>query len=363
MKKLRHLIIFLLVLGTFAGLGFWLPRHFNVSRIFSNDSQNKTSDIEIQTDTLPYLQKLTQEIPVLQIHPAKRNRKEIWMLGKGISLPNYLLRAQKHLTAHHGEILKMEEIFPRNGASAAALDFRTPAGDTLQIELHISDSFLDSASKISILFQVDSLSIPLLSMLSNLDYPYALLVTPFDSTKSLFYDIDRLQNKEVVIWLPMESNSLQANRFSKKTVSIHHTEQEIKETIEQAYLRMPGAIGVASRMGERAVEHINLLNAVFKSLSARRLWFMDLTQSRYSKVEETCKNYPIRCFRVSPYTPQTTLEVYVDNRLWTAARTGNAVIVLPLNDKSFNALTNIKTKASARGTEIVKLSTIIATSE
>ncbi|MDR1760797.1 MAG: divergent polysaccharide deacetylase family protein [Fibrobacter sp.] len=358
MKNLRHLIILLFVVGIFIGLGLSLPRLMNHQTNAPEITENLSS-AEAEIDTTPYLQKLTEEIPVIKIHPARKNRKEIWMLGKGISLPNYLLRAQNHLNKFQGKVLRMEEIFPNREAQAAAFDFLTPEGDTMQVELHISDSFLDSASKIAILFQADSLNIPLLSRLETLDYPYALLITPFDTGKTLFSDLDRLQNKELVAWLPMESHSLQANRFSNKTISIHHTEQDIKETIQQAHAKMPSAIGAATRMGERAVEHPQLLNAVFKALRSERWWFMDLTESRTSKVNETCQNFSFRCPEASIYNTQKTLDQFIDGELRTASRTGSVILVLPLHEKSLNALADIKTKASARGTEIVKLSNII----
>ncbi len=358
MKNWRHLIILLFVVGIFTGLGLLLPRFMN-RPANSAETPGTLSSAEAVIDTTPYLQKLIEEIPVLKVHPVKKNRREIWMLGKGISLPNYLLRAQNHLNRFQGKVLRMEEIFPNRETQAVVFEFQTPEGDTMQVELHISDSFLDSASKIAILFQADSLNISLLSRLEKLDYPYALLVTPFDTGKTLFSDLDRLQNKELVAWLPMESHSLQANRFSNRTISIHHTEQEIKGTIEQARARMPSAIGAATRMGERAVEHPQLLNAVFKALRSERWWFMDLTESRTSKVNETCQNFSLRCPKAAIYGTQKTLEQFIDGELRAASRTGSEILVLPLHEKTLNALADIKTKASARGTEIVKLSNII----
>jgi hypothetical protein len=317
----------------------------------------------IPKDTLPYIEQLKNSIPVIKVISSKKIQRDVWMVGKGISLPNYLLRAQKHLDAHQGKVLRMEELSRPGTRPAVNFDFIVPVGDTVKVELRISDTFLDSASQIAVAFTVDSLSLSLLNSLNNLSIPYALLVTPFQAAPSLFYDLDRLKHKELILWLSMESYSLQENRLAQDAIFIHHTEQEIDQTVKKAFKLMPKANGVATRLGQRAVEHRNLLNALFKPLSEKKYWFLDLTQNRYSKVPEACKKFNMTCKQIAPYTTKVSLEKYISDGLWSATRTGNAILVLPLTEESLDAVKNLKERTSAQGTEIVPLSNVIASGE
>jgi len=362
MRKLRHLIIFLSLVTILLFVGYVVPHFFAVPQIsFLSQFQSSPEVTDtIPTDTLPYIDQLKNSIPVIKVIPARKSNREVWMVGKGISLPNYLLRAQKHLERQQGRVLRMEELAKPN---AVNFDFRTPDGDTLQIELRTSEIFLDSASQIAVAFMVDTLTLASLDALNKLPFGYALLITPFQAPPSLFYDLDRLKNKELVIWLPMESYSLQENRLAQDAICIHHTEKAIEEKIENAFSRIPNAAGVATRMGQRAVEHRNLLNALFKPISEHQRWFLDLTQNRYSKVPEACKNFSMTCKQITPYTTKVSLEKYISDGLWSATRTGSAVLVLPLTEESLGVVKDLKEKTSVQGTEIVNLSNVIATGE
>ncbi len=313
-------------------------------------------------DANPYMEKLRDEIPVLDVLPKKKkDEREVWKVGRGVSLPNYLLRAQKHLNRFGGKILYMEELVPQNGNASALIDFTVPFGDTFKVKLQVADSFNDKTSRLAIGFYADANLSKYIESLNKLDYPYSMLITPAERA-SLSADLGRLQDYAPVIWLPMEDKKLQSSFLSKSTIRIHLSDAEIREMVSDAISQTPNAQGVASRQGSRAVEQKALLRAVFAPLKEKNLWFMDLSSNRYSKSLEVCESMDIEC-RIESPLDETRMShaFYVSNVLKAAQRSGKAILLLPLAKGSFKAIEKLKDEAFSQGTEIVPMSNIFKT--
>lgn len=308
-------------------------------------------------DAKPYMEKLRGEIPVFKVLPKrKKDGREIWKVGRGISLPNYLLRAQRHLNKSGGEVLYMEESLDKNGNPVANFDFAVPFGDTFRVELQIADSFNDNTSRLAVGFYASEKLSKYIDNLNRLAFPYSLLITPAEKAS---YDdaLGKLQNFAPVIWLPMEDKKLQSRSLSKSTVRIHLSDAEIREIVSDAIRQMPDARGVATRQGSRAVEQKALLRAVLGPLKEQGLWFMDLTANRYSKSMEACESMNVKCRTVYPLDlSRMTHAIYVSKILKAAQRSGKAILLLPLSGNSFEAIEDLKDEALAQGTEIVDLS-------
>ena len=281
------------------------------------------------------------------------------MLGNGISIPNYMLKAQRYILSNKGTVTSMEELHGK--LPSALLSCKDSTGNSLTVELRVGETFLDSASRISVAFQVDTLTSSSLDALSKLDFTVTLLVTPFDSSQALFAMLDQLKHKELVAWIPMESHNLLSAKLGPHSIQIHHSESEIAETIDDAFRRMPESVGMATRLGQRAVEHKPLLDAVVKSLAARKGWFWDLSANRFSESMAACGELGLPCMRTSPFDPDRgTMPEYIQKALNLARKSGKAAIVMPLNAEALDAIAHFKESAAAQGTEIVNISSIIA---
>lgn len=358
----RHLIllfasIFLLVLA-----GHWIPKAFDLS---VQDWLPATPSIlpsdTVEVDSISFEDGLKSALPVLKTIKSRTRtpkRPEVWVVGNGISMPNYMLRAQQYIHSQNGAVIRMEEIHGR--LPAALLSCIDSSGNPLQVEVRIGDSYLDSASRIGVAFMIEELTPATLLALTRLEFPLTLLVPPFDTSKSLFAMIDQIPNKEWVAWIPMEGRTLLDRHLGAHSIQIHHSESDIESTIADAFRRLPEAAGVATRHGQRAVEHKPLLLATLKPIAKRKKWFWDLTGNRFSHTNAACAELGAQCKVSAPYQPhRTTLESYIQRGLYLARKSGVAAIVLPLNDESLDAMFRFKESASAQGTEIVKMSTII----
>lgn len=364
MNKTKHLIVLFCITFLLTAVVYFLPQKSNLLSRFSF-VEKKTSTVAdtiiAPIDTLPYIEKLQNALPLVKSGYSKKKNIYFWTLGKGKAIPVYLLQIQNHIQSHGGKVIHMEETFLPNAFQSAALIFSNALGDTSTVEIQISEKvFGDSVSRMAIAFEVERLSPEIIVQLNTLDFPYSILVTPFGVSDHFFYDMDKLKNAEPVLWLYMESEKLRSSHYSKNPIRIHHTEQKIEEIIESAKKKLPYANGVATRYGEKAVEHRNLLSAIFKAIQKQDLWFLDLTDNRTSLVGDVCKNYPLKCKQASVYSEETsTIEDYITKNLRLASRTGTSYLILPLSLNILSKIQDLKEKASAQGTEITTLSNVI----
>ena len=362
MKKLKHVLAIFIVLGIISGAAFVLQETSIGEKLFNWDSTTVAApDSAAVQDTTPFVEKLKNHLEVVQTQKSRKKR-EIWVLGNGRTITHYLLQAQRFLRKNGGEVLYMEELHGDPTVfQSASLDALIPEGDTLKLALNVSDNiFKNNASYLSIAFQVTGLTPELIVALNELKFPYDLLITPFGMSETFFPDLDRVKNKELVLWLLMESSSLDSRHKRYRPIRIHHTEQQIESVIQEAKTLVPNAKGIATRFAEQAVEHKQLLKATLSPAKENDLWFLDLSMNKKSKIMEACKDLSMTCKTASPYNPSNSaLDDYIRFKLKVAAKSGMSTIIIPLNEANIAKVKSIDAKAAAQGTTIVNLSTFM----
>lgn len=366
MRKFKHIIALFLVTAILSGIAYFLPKLDTSS---DNQTIDDKTELEIKTDTIltikdsiPFVDRLKKELQVLQTSYSKRKKRDNWTLGKGQSILVYLLQAQKFTKKNGGRVLNIEELYENQAfLQSAQIDILPPEGDTLNLRLHVSENiFRSNASVLSVAFQVTSITPEIINELNKLDYPYDLLVPPFGSSDSLLPNLRKIQNKELVLWLAMESTTINKIPQKLRPLRIHHTSQQIESFINSAMQAVPGSVGIATRFGEQAVEHKQLLQAILEPLKSRNLWFIDLSMNKLSKVPEMCKNISMQCKISTPYNPEnSSIEDYVKQRLREAPKSGTSALILPLSLEAISQVKDLSEKVKKQGTTIVNLSTFI----
>ena len=363
MNKIKHIAAIFIVLAVIAVAAYLLPKTGFDSLLPQQDKQEESvADTTTVQDTLPFIDHMKAELEVLQTQYSKKKKREIWTLGKGRTIIYYLLQAQRILEKNGGRVLYMEEVFNDNNAFQSALfDAIDPNGDTLHLNLQVSPNvFRDNASYLSISFQVTSLTPEVIAELNKLDFPYDLMVTPFGMPETFYPDLDRIKNKEIVLWLVMESNNLDKRFQSTRPIRSYHTEEQIKSIVADAKARIPSAKGIATRFAEQAVEHKPLLEAVLNAAKENDLWFTDLSFNKKSKVLELCPELNMSCKIFYPYNPSnSSLDDYIRQKLRGAARSGMGEMILPLTVESIAKVKTMKEKTAAQGTTLINLSTFM----
>jgi len=373
MKKFKHIIAIFIVLGILS-LGAYLLPKSDLEGFLNQkdevaaavaDSIARLDSIAAQ-DTTPFIDRMKNKLEVVQAQYSRRKKRDVWTLGNGATIINYLLQAQRFLNKNGGKVLYMEEAFnDRDAFQAALLDALDPNGDTLRLYLQISRNiFRDNASYLSVSFQVKSLSTEVIEALNALDFPYDLMIPPFGVSKEFYPDLDRIKEKEIVLWLIMESPELDSRHRKMRPIRSYLTEDQITEIISDAKKLSPNAVGIATRYADKAVEHKPLLQAVFNAAKENNLWFADLSLNKKSRVMELCPEVGISCRELSPYDPSNSnIDDYVHRKLRGAARNGISTIILPLSLESINKVKSLKEKATAQGTTMINLSTFMNTNK
>lgn len=363
MNKLKHILAIFIVLAILAAAAYFLPQTEFGAKFLQTEQSNAEAiaDTTAVQDTTPFIDRFKNHLEVIQSNYSKRKKRDVWTLGKGRTIIHYLLQSQIFLKANGGKVLYMEELHDDPSTQAAKLDALAPNGDTLNITLQVSENvFRDNASYLAIAFQVTRLSPELIVALNELDFPYDLLVTPFGMGDAFFPNLDRIKNKELVLWLLMESPNIDSRHNKLRPIRIHHTEQQIENIINEAKTLVPSAKGIATRFAEQAVEHKQLLQATFAPIKEQGMWFADLSMNQKSKVSETCEDFGIKCKILSPYNPSNSaLDDYVTRTLRAASKSGMAAMILPLNTESVAKVKTMKDKTTKQGTTIVNLSTFM----
>lgn len=365
----RHLILILLITCIFWFLGAKLPTFLQQepeawllqTELDSMDQDSLTSDSSADSviDTVSFQTRIQQALPVLQVRPPWRNRPAVWVLGRGVSFPVYALRAQRAIQQEGGTLLRMKE---QNHQSTPSiyLQYLSPQGDTNEVQLRLGEEYLQSSSKIAILFAVDSsLSIATLNQLHSLEQPFNLLIQPFDTSKALRYDLDKLPAFEGIAWMAMEPKHYPWVDPGPQAILIHHNEEQVSSIIHQAQKALPQIQGIATRMGQRAMEHRPLLTALLHELNKQKLWFLDLSENKFSKSLEVCQTQNVVC-RQEKIDSGKEMQKYLGKQLHKAIRSGSSLVILHASQESVLAVQNWLPTVKARGVEIVKLSQIMS---
>ena len=367
MGKMKHVIAIIIVLVVLiGGFIYLLPRLPELQAAIGGKVQSSTTDsskvVDPAQETLSFEEKMKLALEPLEVSYSKRKKREIWTMSGGKTIITYLLQTQRFVNKAGGKILYMEELY--NNAEvfqSAIVDLLKDNGDTLNIEIQVSRSeFKPGASMLAVAFTVTNLTPELIVGLNQLDYPYDLLVPPFGPSNDFFSDLKKVKNKEIILWMTMESVNLNKVHNKLRPLRIHHTEEQIESVIDEAYKKLPEAKGIASRHGEQAVEHRQLLQAILKPAQERHLWFMDISMNKLSIVPQTCKAMEMTCKTADPYDPaHQTLGEFVVKKLRATKNSGLSAMILPLDQNSLNKLSGLSEKAKAQGTKLVNLSTFM----
>jgi hypothetical protein len=366
MIKLKHIVALFLASGIFAGLAFLLNNQDKAQHVLKKLEETtgirEPEAAPTEQDTIPFSQKLQDEMKIISSSYSKRSKRTIWTLARGKTIVVYLLQAQKFIQKHGGKILLMEEINENpNAYQSAKVDILTPKGDSLNLIFQVSDNiFMKNASLMSIAFQTTNLTPEIIEELNKLDFPFDLLIPPFGLNDEVYKSLDKIKNKEIVLWLTMESTKLNKVHNKLRPLRIHHTAEQIEETIDAAKQVLPNAAGIATRYGEQAVKHKQLLQAILKPTEKRNMWFMDLSMEERTVVPQTCKDLDITCKIAFPYNPDnSSIEDYVHQKLREAPKSGTSIMILPLTEKNLSKIEDIAKKAAKQGTTLVELSTLL----
>ena len=96
MIKLKHIVALFLASGIFAGLAFLLNNQDKAQHVL--EKLEETTGIRepeaapTEQDTIPFSQKLQDEMKIISSSYSKRSKRTIWTLARGKTIVVYLLQ-------------------------------------------------------------------------------------------------------------------------------------------------------------------------------------------------------------------------------------------------------------------------------
>ena len=355
MGKMKHVVAIIIVLAVLiGGFVYLLPKLSELPLVngikgIGQTTTDTTDNQALARDTLPFEEKMKLALDPLEVSYSK-------------TVITYLLQMQRFVKKAGGKMLYMEELYNNNEVfQAARVDLLKDNGDSLNIEIQVSrNEFKLGASLLAVAFQVTQMTPELVAALKKLEYPYDLLIPPFGLSDDEYRSLDKIYNRNITLWLTLESTKLNKAHNKLRPLRIHHTEEQIESVIGDAHAKFPEARGIVSRYGEQAVEHRQLLQAILKPAKDQGLWFMDISANKRSIVPQTCKELGMICKDAIAYNPEnSSLDDYSKAKIREAKRNGLAVMILPLTVSTVEKLSDLPTKVKSQGTTLINLSTFM----
>jgi len=270
---------------------------------------------------------------------------EIWLVPNGMSIPNYMLRASKEIQRCRGKVHWMKEI----KYNRALLKYEGEQGVYPLTEIRVIDTlWLPNSSKLAVVLSISPQNKLIRNkpeLLGKLNFTYNLLIP---SSRPELLEIGKNLNANIIPWIPMESSFYAQEKNNQIKIGI--TEKELAWKLDETLKNFNNAKGFASLHGEDFLTHGASIEHFGNVLMEKKLWFWDLTKRNSATLSQNeCTRKNIRCRK--NYLEAET-EAQVTNALETARKSGRAVLLFELTEKSIDLLKKLPEQAEKQGTRL-----------
>jgi len=310
------------------------------------EQEPSISDVLLLDKNLKSILNVQKEIPLKQKNDTTA-AAERWLVPNGMSIPNYMLRASKEIERCRGKVHWMKEI----KYNRALLKYEGEQGVYPLTEILVSDSlWLPNSSKLAVVFAVNAKDLFLKNkpeLLKKLNYTYNLLIL---SSRPEHLEIGKKLNANIIPWIPMESSSFAYGQEKSNEIKIGITEKDLAWKLDETLKKFNSASGFAAFNGEDFLTHSASVENFGNVLRDKKLWFWDLTKRNSASLSQNeCAKKNIR-FRKDYLDAET--EAQVTKALETARKSGRAVLLFELKEKSIELLKNLPELAEKQGTRL-----------
>ena len=198
----------------------------------------------------------------------------------------------------------------------------------------------------------------------NLPINFTGAVMPFSA--SSLEDSEKLTEagKDIIIHLPMESLTGSKNWIGDKGIFLNMSDEQIKNTVNDAFDILKDAKGINNHMGSAIMEDKRALTPIIQAIKDRNLLFVDSVTTPNSKAEEICANIGIKCIKRDVFLDSTDDINKIKENLLKAEKIANekgfAVAIGHVGpDGGFvtvNAIKDLYKEMERRGVEFVTIS-------
>lgn len=130
----------------------------------------------------------------------------------------------------------------------------------------------------------------------NLKIPITAAVMPFKSHSRKEAELAMKKNKEVILHMPMETNSTHKEWVGKKSIECRLGNQDIKDLLYLAFEDVQYAVGMNNHMGSRATQDIRVMTRIMEVIKDKQLFFVDSKTTPTSVAKTAAKEVGVPFF-------------------------------------------------------------------
>lgn len=195
----------------------------------------------------------------------------------------------------------------------------------------------------------------------NLPSKVAFSILPLTHLSKTFSRKAALQNREVMLHVPMES--LAGNRLGPGALTSEMSSDAIRSMLTRALATVPDAIGVNNHMGSKLTQLSGPMNTTMQFLIEHQLFFVDSRTTRYSKAEKIAYEQGVMSLRRNVFLDHDASPEQINLQfmrlLKLAKKHGFAVGIAHPYPQTLNYLETALKDLSAQGVQLTTLRDLI----
>ncbi len=200
-----------------------------------------------------------------------------------------------------------------------------------------------------------------LNLLKQIDAPLTISVLPNLRYSSKIARFAQLQNKEVILHLPLEPEK-EGREIGLETHTItgEMSREEVLSILKLALESVPYARGVSNHMGSRATSDIQLMSTIFGELKKKKMFFLDNLVSDKSVCAKLARKIKLKFAQRDVFLDNSDNYEYIKQQVVklaeSARKFGQAVGVGHARVTTLRVLKDVLPSLQAEGIKLVFIS-------
>jgi len=222
----------------------------------------------------------------------------------------------------------------------------------------------EAGPKVAIVIDDWGYNLRYVKFLEQIDVPITVSVLPNLGYSTRIAATARDLDKKVILHLPLEpEQGAKKISLEEHTITSDMSEEEIVKTLNLALASVPYAQGVSNHMGSRATKDKGVMEAIFRELKKKRLFFLDNLVTGESVCEELAGKMQIRFVSRNFFLDNSNNGEYIREQLNKvvefALASGSALAVGHARPATLRVLKDMVAPMQEKGIEFVFVEDLI----
>ncbi len=186
-----------------------------------------------------------------------------------------------------------------------------------------------------------------------LPHPLTLAILPNTGPVDAIAERARESGHQVIVHLPMEPADYPAQNPGPNAVLLEQSDEEIRQTLRNAFEQVPGAIGFNNHMGSKATADERVMRLLLQEAKTQGLLFLDSRTTPTSIAYDLAQKMGVTSLRRDSFIDEIDERQAIEAKLWDlaamAGRTNRAIAIGHDRENTLLALESILPRLETRG--------------